>query len=827
MPHLRCNLLSSLYLILTCGAGYGQEKTDSTADTLFFHLPDVVVTAIESKAPGSTSLLPASTIEHVQPVTAADLMQLLPGGLTGDAGAPYFIVREITFRDGITQSSSVVAEGMQIVMDGSPLHHNAETGSPYHGSDTRFLSMNGVKQVEVVRGIPSAQYGNLTNGMLIMKTRTGEMPLTLGLRYNPDLKQYTAGKGFRISPQGHTLNLLADYTSRNDFHTGGLRLANQYNWTTADGQPLLLNLSYTTRIGGEKLYVSNENHSWQKRQDHRLTLGSEWKPGRRLLQSLSLRIDLSASKSRDHQYRLSSNPKSIATDATTSGEWLATVLPNNYYSELLTEGMPLYAEAEAIATTRLPLASIGSGGNGQVELKAGASGRSEGNRGRGTQFDALQPPAQMSRPESYRDVPFRHNGALFAEALFRWNRLRVQAGIRYQVMMSRDYPLMGSVEPRLNLTWNAFSSPHYALRLKAGAGRMSYMPTVDRLYPAAVYNDLVSFFYNDPEGGHSLGIASVHAPGAIQNKDLRPTVNRKVEGGFSLETPVVNLDATLFFERQTGGFGSATDYLPFTYRKYDYLDEAGLRPEYQNGQVMVNGTPVPYREQTDFTSISLPVNASITHKHGLELTADFGTFHPLRTSFIADGRWLRIRQRTTILTSVRKSYDVDGVAYPLAGYYDKTFESAGNETVAEQMSTNFRFITRIPRIGLVTTLTLQMVWMDKIYTRYNGGTDTEVWPLYWSEADGVRHPFTQTEREDPRFALLMQQTNAYSFARDSYKPYGLLNLRVSKEFTRLVTLSFFVNNLADMRPSRYRDSVHWYYQQNASPFFGIEMQVKL
>lgn len=827
MPHLRRNLLSLLYLILTSAVGYGQENTDSTADTLSFHLPDVVVTAIESKAPGSTSLLPASTIEHVQPVTAADLMQLLPGGLTGDAGAPYFTVREITFRDGNNHSWGGMAEGMQIVMDGSPLHHNAEIGSPYHGSDTRFLSLNGVEKVEVVRGIPSAQYGNLTNGMLIMKTRTGEMPLTLGLRYNPDLKQYTAGKGFCISPQGHTLNLLADYTTRNDFHTGGLRLTNQYNWTTADGQPLLLNLSYTARIGGEKQYISDENHSQLKRQDHRLTLGSEWKPRRRLLQSLSLRIDLSASKSSNYQYSLRSNPKSIATDAATSGEWLATVLPNNYYSELLTEGIPLYAEAEAIANTRLPLPGIGAGGSGQVELKAGASWRSEGNRGRGTQFDALLPPSQMSRPESYRHIPFRHNGALFAEALFRWNRFRMQAGIRYQAMMSRDYPLMGSVEPRLNLTWRAFSSPRYALRLKAGVGRMGYMPTVDRLYPTPIYNDLVSFFYIDPAGGHSLGIASVHAPGAIQNKDLRPTVNRKMEGGFSLETPIVNLDATLFFERQTGGFGSATDYLPFTYRKYDYLDEAGLRPEYQDGQVMVNGTPVPYREQTDFTPISLPVNASITHKHGVELTADFGTFHPLRTSVIVDGRWLRIRQSTTVLTAYKESHDVDGVAYPLAGYYDKAPGSAGNETVAEQMSTNFRFITRIPQIGLVTTLTLQMVWMDKTYTRYNGGTDTEVWPLYWSEADGVRHPFTQTEREDPRFALLMQQADENAFVRNSYKPYGLLNLRVSKEFTRLVTLSFFVNNLADMRPSRYSDSTRRYYQQNAAPFFGIEMQVKL
>lgn len=799
------------------------EETDS----LSFHLPDVIVTAVHSKAPGSISLLPATAIEHVQSISAADLMQLLPGGLTGNFGGPrYFTVREINFRNGGNRTSTSIAEGMQIVLDGSPLHHNADISSPYNGMDTRFLSMNEIQQAEVIRGIPSAQYGNLTNGLLKLKTRTGQMPLTVGIRYTPSLKQYTAGKGFAISPLGHTLNLLADYTAQKIFHTGGLRIANQYQWQPS-GTPLLLNLSYTGRFGGEKVFVSEDKQSWQQRQEHRFALGSEWKPGRKLLQSLSLRFDLSATKSNSYKYDINSNPKQMATDAMQSGEWLATVLPNNYHCERFTEDLPLYAEAEVIASTRLPLATKDTETGGQVELKAGASWRSEGNRGKGIDFDVMLPPGEGSRPVSYSDIPFLHEGVLFVESLFRWPKLTVQAGIRYQTMMSRDYPLMSSAEPRLNLSWMAFSSPRYALRLKAGAGLLGQMPRVGMLYPEAIYDDRISFSYNDPERGYALGVVTVHAPGTIQNKALSPTLNRKIEGGLSLEAPAVNLDATFFYEHQTGGFAYTTDYLPFSYRKYDYLYEEGLRPEYKNGQVMVDGQPVPYREQTEFTTINLPVNATVCRKQGVELTADFGTFQPLRTSFIADGRWLRIRRNNTVLSGHKESYDVDGVEYPLAGFYDKTSGQSGNETVTEQITSNFRFITRIPQIGLVTTLTLQMVWMDKSYIRYNGGTATEVWPLYWSEGDGVRHPFTDTEREDPRFALLMQQADAYAFDRNSYKPYGMFNLRASKEFTRYITLSFFVNNLADMRPSRYSDSARGYYRQNAEPFFGIEMQVKL
>lgn len=813
-----------LILFLFCATnGHSQDKPE--VDTVMFHLPDVVVTAIESKAPGSTSQLPASAIEHVQPYSAADLMQLLPGGLTGNSNfntPQYFTTREISFINGSNSTSAGLAEGMQIVVDGSPLHHNAEIGSPYNGNDTRFLSMNEIKQAEVVRGIPSAQYGNLTNGMLILKTRSGEMPLTLGIRYNPAQKQYTAGKGFRISPRGHTLNLLADYTVKDRFHTGGLRLANQYNWTPG-GTPLLLNLSYTARGGGEKVFVVDNWNSYQKRQEHRLGLGSEWKPGRRLLESLSLRLDASFTQSDSYLYKLNSTTKQLATDATTSGEWLAHVLPNNYYSELFTEDFPLYVEAEAIATTRLPLSACGT--DGTVELKAGLSWRSEGNRGEGVRFDRQLPPNNVSRPYAYTDVPFMHNSAVFAEAFFRLPRLTVQAGMRYHAMASRDYPLMGSAEPRLNVTWTVFSSPRHALRLKGGAGLVGYMPSVSRLYPQPVYTDLTSFLYNDPERGYSLGVASVHAPEMVQNLDIRPTVNRKVEAGFSLETPGVRLDMTGFYERQTGGFGSVVDYLPFGYRRYDYLSESGLRPEYVNGQVVVGGKPVPYRELTEFTTVDIPVNTLHTRKQGVEMTADFGTFHPLRTSVIVDGMWLRIRRSNKALSGSKESYDAGGIASPLAGFYDKPAGSSGNEQVSEQLSTNFRFITRIPRIGLVTTLTLQMIWMQKYRDSYNGGSYTELWPLYWSDTDGVRRPFTDAERQDPRFALLRQVPKEYIFAEASYAPYGMLNLRVSKEFGRLVTLSFFANNLADMRPSRYSRSL--YIQQNPPPFFGLELQVKL
>ena len=133
-----------------------------------------------------------------------------------------------------------------------------------------------------------------------------------------------------------------------------------------------------------------------------------------------------------------------------------------------------------------------------------------------------------------------------------YNRIpvgHVEAGLRNQGLKSRDYALIYQTEPRLNLLWSLCSSPSgYTLSLKAGVGWISFMPTLEKLYPEAIYNDKVSFYYNDSnENGNTLGILTTHAPGMERNMKLKPTVNRKIEVGLIGKTPAIRLDMTAFF----------------------------------------------------------------------------------------------------------------------------------------------------------------------------------------------------------------------------------------------------------------------------------------
>ena len=80
-------------------------------------------------------------------------------------------------------------------------------------------------------------------------------------------------------------------------------------------------------------------------------------------------------------------------------------------------------------------------------------------------------------------------------------------------------------------------------------------------------------------------------------------------------TPAIRLDMTAFFEKQKDGFSSSAQYIPFSYREYDYLPTAQLRPEYKDGQVWVNGKAVPYQEKYSYTPVSVPVNTPVSYTH--------------------------------------------------------------------------------------------------------------------------------------------------------------------------------------------------------------------
>lgn len=157
-------------------------------------------------------------------------------------------------------------------------------------------------------------------------------------------------------------------------------------------------------------------------------------------------------------------------------------------------------------------------------------------------------------------------------------------------------------------------------------------------------------------------------------------------------------------------------------------------------------------------------------------------------------------RKNTALSALHPQIEVNGKAYPYVGIYE-TGPSVANTQIWQQLNSRFQCVTQIPRIGLITSLTLQAVWMDKqqrgMESRFNNPVYMDsnnlkcLNPVYYIDGEGNQHPFTPDMATDERFAdLVIRANTTTAFLKDSYKPYFLLNLRVTKEIGRHVSVAF-------------------------------------
>jgi outer membrane receptor protein involved in Fe transport len=205
-----------------------------------FRLSEVTVLAEQSKAGEATaSNISRQAIDHLQAATIKDVMQLLPGASLQNSNmsvANNIYIRTIaptgTSRSATTATDDAHANmnslGTAVIMDGAALSNNANMqllsgtmngansnvgvgSTPAAGVDLRGISTDNIESVEVIRGIPSAQYGDLTSGAVIIKTKAGKEPLRIKANLNPYTYSLSASKGMQLGEKGGALSISGDY----------------------------------------------------------------------------------------------------------------------------------------------------------------------------------------------------------------------------------------------------------------------------------------------------------------------------------------------------------------------------------------------------------------------------------------------------------------------------------------------------------------------------------------------------------------------------------------------------------------------------------------
>lgn len=848
----------SLFVVSCLGYVTTQTEIDirGRVDSLRLYAPEdnltlesVVVTAKEAPNAMATSRsIGGSAIDHLQMVNASDISSLLPGGKTVN---PDLMTDNVfSLRDG-GSSAGNASFGTAVEVDGVRLSTNASLDE-MSGASTRNIASTNIESVEVITGVPSAEYGDITTGVVKVETRKGKTPYTLVLSTNPRTKQISASKGFDLGRDRGVVNSNVEYTraTKNPTspYTSYSRTGISLNYRNTFRQVLRFNLGLAANIGGMNTEDDPDAMvgEWQKTRDNalRANMSLKWQLNRKWITNLDLDASLNYADNlaRTHAYN-SSATVSPAVHSMQEGYYLADLLPTTYFATRYVDSKQLDYAANLKASW------IRSWGGIRSHAKVGLSWRADGNVGRGEYYDTPSLAPNGYRPRPYTDIPYMHNLAFYAEETLTLPlgsmSLQLMAGLRAEktFIKNSQYKNTQSLSPRLNLKLRISE----AVAIRGGWGITEKLPSFNVLYPLPEYRD-TRVFSTTYATGRSAYVYHTQPFEIRYNDHLRWQRNRNAEVGVDLQLGGTSVSLVGYFNRTKYPYELAASYDPFSYNlmgvpatlpdgsAYRMPSNPMFRVDSQTGEVFVRDADNPSlgwiamqttATKRTFVKNTYQDNGSPVDRMGLEFVVDFPQINPIRTQLRLDGAYGYTKYVNRGEAAYYPSTTSGGDFYPYVGIYADNGGNAvitynGRKTHALDM--NLTATTHLPSIRMIVSLRLEASLVKRSLNLselggkeyafnvdedrnptggsiYDGNSYTAIWPTAYIDLEGNRRPFTDAERNDPAFAsLLLRSANAYTYVQDGYDPYFSANLSITKEIGDHVSISFYANNFTNSRP---------------------------
>lgn len=816
-------------------------------------LHTLVVTASERRSPGSASVIGRDAMSHLQPSSIADLLELLPGQMSK---TPNFSnANGITLRETggisatgtpttLSQEYQITSLGTLFMVDGAPMSNDgavqAIAGSESRGSttnrgiDMRSISTDNIQSVEVIRGIPSAEYGNLTSGVVNIHRIYKSTPLSARFKADGFSKLASIGKGFEIGR--HAVNadlgwLSANSDPRNTREgykrlTGGVRSQLNFGTTSHISTRLTLAADYT---GSYDRVKTDPDLSATKIDDYSSDY-TQWSAqiasnhsfhNTRSLRNASLNASVRLTHEGIVQRRqVAPQRTSLAPTSMAEGEQSGRFLIGEYIADFKSDSKPLDLNIRANASGDLDILA------GTHRYKAGIEMQYIRNLGEGQIYDLTKPinATWTTRPRRYADIPALMTLSAYAEDNVDWTlpsgRISLQAGVRALSMptLSSAYTLSGKVylDPRINLNWYfpLYETNATSLRgtLGLGYGIATRMPTADYLYPQQQYIDIIQLnAYNadNPIDGSLVSLRTYIADAV--NHNLVAARNHKYELRAGLDYGQNRLILSGFYESMTSGFRYLTDYLPYSYRKYD-----ASAVDLALGMNQL--ASLPYETCSVLRGVSRPSNSTRIDKTGIEYQLHTMRIPNLHTALTVSGAWLMTRYSNygMIYDPVSAVVNQQSVSDRYVGLY-----LSDQGRINSQCNTNFTFDTQWPQYGMIFTTSLQCMWYIKTRRLPQNGI-----PYAYIDAyDGLLHNFTDADTSDPLLQHLVQTYNPLLYNTQKVPTAMYLNLRATKLIGDNLRVSAFVNSLLDYLPDYTSNGL--LIRRSAEAYFGMEATITI
>lgn len=801
-------------------------------------LNEVVITASESKGLTSASKIDRTAMEHLQPTSFSDLLELLPGGKSTDPDMGS--ANLIKIREAGSTGEAISSLGVGFVVDGMAVNTDAnlqylrgtsrsdkETVSK--GVDMRMISTDNIESVEIIRGIPSVEYGNLTGGLVNIKRKSGAAPLNARFKADQVGKLFSAGKGWAVTGS-NVLNIDLSYLDSKvdprDSRENYKRLTASARWSSNYKANIghvdwRINADYTGSFDNVKQDkdVTIKEDSYKSSYDV-MTLGGEWVLKRA---EHSFLRQLRAGASVSQEFSQIKERKTISIDrpmgipnSMEEGEADGLYLPYNYVADMLIDGKPFYANAKVIGDFAF------SWGKSSHTLKLGAEWKLSKNFGNGQVYDITRPlqTASVTRPRSYNEIPTRQDLSVYAEEQLKLplgkHELFFSAGVRANafVGLSHRFAMQGKLylDPRFNLKWSLPAlgkDEDWHIDISGGIGWLSKMPTTAQLYPDDLYVDLVqlNYYHNNPDF-RRLNLMTYKWDNT--NYDLEPARNRKWEVRLNVDHQGYGFSVTYFREHMNNAFRNSSYFRTLAYKKYD---TSSINSAELTGPPALED--ITYTEDSRINTYEMAGNGTRMHKEGVEFTFHTKRIKPLKTRFTVVGAWLKSTYSNSAPRYDESSVVINGEQLQYVGFYDWD----RNSRVQELFNTNFTADTYLQRIGMTFSVAAQCTWHTASETLWNSGM-----PISYIDKEGTIHPFTEADANDAQLQHLVTKYGDGYFDRITVPFEMNVNLKASKQIGKFMELSLFVNRLLTVALDYHRGTQ--LVRRVTNPYFGMEANLR-
>ncbi|MEM9858243.1 MAG: carboxypeptidase-like regulatory domain-containing protein [Bacteroidota bacterium] len=751
-------------------------------------LDDIIVTAKKTISQEGTSTyeIGEQAIKQVQAMNLSDVLALLPGNriTPPDLTQP----GQANLRSAIQSNAN--AFGTAIILDGTALSNDAnlQAQNPAAltnggksqvagGIDLRSISLANVESVEVISGVASPKYGNLSSGGILVKSKVGASPWITTANVSATNYQASVAKGFEFKKLG-LLNTDFSYAYSSGSPTERQTYYQNFNlglrWKLPVPQESKWNHFTTFRVGhsddGRRFEPDEINRNEADVKSTSYLFGVSGNVDLSVLGALHYNVSTQVVNQYSYFDSFGNDGPFPIIEALESGTYRTTYAPLVYNEIKEIEGRPVNVNAN------ISISQFAKKDKFKFNFESGLQYTYDKNTGRGRVSSGnIARPQDLigSRSATFQEIPASKNFSAYHQTRVTRNTEhtthRLNLGLRYDYMLERYHLL----SPRLSL-----SSAYKTFTARVAWGLAYKAPAMIQLFPGKTFIDYINFNYFSENPAERLAIVTTYVQ-QPSNEQLRPNYVDMKEVGFDWSPASFTLQATFFRKDLRRGINHTNELLLLPKQNYEVVSTpAGQQPEV---------VPIPGDITNIPRTIKVLKNNEYVITHGVELVLTPPKIEATGTEF-----HFRYSYLESILTDTgfdtRRSSFVVGSDQVRFGVYEnnrrRRVNSFGTLTL----------IQHIPSLRFVLTLSTEFNFYQT-----QGSLDRNLHAFAYYDIEGNYIPIPEGEREDMAFNNL--KLDAQSLVPDRTPFHANFNLQVRKETIHGHSFSFFAINAPWYNPT--------------------------